>query len=212
VIGSSLFPRTYNLFHVEQVWRSIIDSSRGVPTNHQIELLTRYRDWLADEAIPGGGMGPAETARLDTRHIADSLLFLLALPDVTEVLDIGSGVGLPGIPLAIAAPRSRFTLLDRSQRRCDLMRRAVRVLDLENIQVVEGDLAGWHQKVPAVVTRASLPPDRLRAELDRVLQPGGIGLVGGSWVDAPDHAGFSTKEVGSKILDQPVWILMMRHT
>lgn len=197
---------------MEQVWRSIIESSRGESTNRQIELLTRYRDWLAEEAIPGGGLGPAESSRLDTRHIADSLLFLGALPSEVEVLDIGSGAGLPGIPLAIAEPGSRFTLLDRSQRRCDLMRRAIRVLDLENVQVVQGDLAGWHQEVPAVVTRASLPPDLLRDELERILAPQGVGLVGGSWVAAPDHVGFSTKEVGSKILDQPVWILMMRHT
>jgi len=88
----------------------------------QIEKLARYRDWLRDEAIPAGGLGPKERRRLESRHIADSLLFGAGFGAVPEhVRDLGSGVGLPGIPLAVAHPRSQLELVDRSQRRVDLM-------------------------------------------------------------------------------------------
>lgn len=178
----------------------------------QIELLTRFRDWLGTEAVIGGGIGPAEVDRLDRRHVADSLLFLFGLGRESDVLDVGSGVGLPGIPLAIAQPDTRYRLLERSGRRTTLAKRAVRVLDLENVEVIQGDFAKWHRDETVIVSRAALRPQRMKAVLERVLAPGGVAVLGGSWSSPPDEPGYETKEVGAEILDQPVWILMMRRT
>ena len=60
-----------------------------------------------------------------------------APPD--EVLDVGTGVGLPGIPLAILFPETMVTLLDRGGRRVRLLHRAVRVLGLPNVVIAQGD-------------------------------------------------------------------------
>lgn len=202
----------FSLFHVERLWRQLISKTGAACTEGQIAMLTRYRDWLADEARVGGGIGPKEVDRLDWRHIGDSLLYLSAMPESDEVLDVGSGAGLPGIPLAVARPDTLFVLLDRSRRRVELLRRAVRVLDVGNIEVIHGDFEDWNRTVPVVVSRAAIPPEKMRPGLTRVLSPGGTAIIGGSWAASPSVDGYQTIEIGTENLDQPVWILMMRQT
>lgn len=178
----------------------------------EVDLLTRYRDWIRDEAIPAGGLGPAEHARLDKRHLADSLLFAAGFDRPPEkVRDLGSGIGLPGIPLAIVFPDAEFELIDRSGRRVDLARRAARVLDLGNVTVKQGDFVNGTSRLSLVVSRASLPPDRMHVVAGNHLETGGVCVLGGSWRARPVHAGWETIEIPSEILDQPVWLLIMRR-
>ena len=176
--------------------------------------LRSFATWLVDEAVPAGGLGPEEPARVLDRHIVDSLLFAepLGRPLPTTVLDVGSGVGLPGIPLALAFPEVSMTLLDRSQRRCDLMLRAVRIHGIENCEIVRSDVATYDRIHQAVVARASLPPDRLAPHLVRLLAPRGVAIVGLSRAQRPDVAVASygeVLEVGQDVLDSPVWVLRM---
>ena len=177
-----------------------------------LDRLQAFCDWLRSEAIPAGALGPAEADRLHDRHIADSLLFATLLERPDRVVDLGSGAGLPGIPLAVMLPETQFVLLDRSGKRVDLMRRAKRILELQNVEVVQGEIESLGQPVPALVSRATLPPDRARPLLWSLLEPGGRAVLGGSWVVAPTHEGFETVEVESKILDRTIWLLIMRRT
>ena len=157
-----------------------------------IEGLTRYHDWLASEAVTAGGIGPAEAERLWPRHIADSLTFLAALRetagDNAGIVDVGSGVGLPGIPLAIALPRLAFTLLDRSERRCDLADRAIRVLRLDNVEVLQGDAERETLPHAVAVSRAFAAPAIFREIMLRMLPNGTTGIVAGSYgaTEPPD--------------------------
>ena len=178
-----------------------------------MRVLQRFHDWLAEEALPAGALGPAESDRLHERHIADSFLFAVGLPpQPTRVLDFGSGAGLPGVPLAVMMPQTEFCLLDRARSRVDLMRRAVRILELENVQVKQGEIERHREPETAIVSRATLPPTRARALLEAVLAPGGTAVLGGSWSTRPHFNGFETLEVNSKILDRTIWLLMMRRT
>ncbi len=155
---------------------------------------------------------PSQT-RLHDRHIADSLLFAGGfdrIPD--QISDLGSGAGLPGIPLAVMLPETEFVLVDRSGKRVDLMRRAARILDLPNVMVRQGEIEGLTDPVPAIVSRATLAPDHSLALLERLLTRGGRAVVGGSWVAPPDHPGFETLELNSKVLDRTIWLLIMRRT
>lgn len=172
--------------------------------------LGRYREWLAHEAHPGGGIGPGELDRLDARHLADSVLFagVWDATASTRVVDVGSGVGLPGIPLALALPHRHFVLLDRSGRRVRLLRRAVRVLELENVEVVQADIAGYDWRDATVVARAALPPADLLALARTQGRPYEM-LVGGSHFRRPEVLGFQTVEIPAEILASPVWILRM---
>lgn len=178
----------------------------------QSDLLQRYGEWLATEGESAGGIGPSEIERIDRRHLADSLLFATVLPaNCEEVWDLGSGVGLPGIPLAIAQPDTRFTLIDRSGRRVDLMRRAIRVLGLQNCRALEGDIRKLEGPVDTIVSRASIPPGELGRIVTRLLHPKGVAVAAGSWLERPEVEGWETVEIPQDVLDQTVWLLMMRR-
>ena len=147
----------------------------------QLTLLERYAAWLEDEAIPAGGLGPREGPRLWGRHIADSLTFAAGWKGAEaphEVLDLGSGVGLPGIPLAIAWPECRVTLLDRAGRRTRLMLRAIRVLNIENAVVAQGDAFDVADEWHGVVARGAVKPPEFVGLCSRLLDDIGVGVLG----------------------------------
>jgi 16S rRNA G527 N7-methylase RsmG len=181
------------------------------PTPRTLERLSRLRDWLIDEAAPAGGIGPREVERIYDRHIVDSLLFAGVWQPHGPVMDLGTGVGLPGLPLAIAFPDRGFQLVDRSGRRISLVRRAIRVLELTNVEAIEADIVDCDWTGSTVVTRASLPPGRFRRlAADRGAPP--ELLMAGSHRQRPRVAGFETLEIPAEILDRPVWILRMAGT
>lgn len=178
----------------------------------QSGLLAIYREWLLTEAVAAGGIGPNETGLIDKRHVGDSLLFAGGFETTPEeMLDVGSGVGLPGIPLAIVMPETRFVLLDRSAGRVDLMKRISRVLDLPNVQVVQGDIAEWGRAVDGIVSRASVSPEQALTSFRGLLKPNGTAVVGGSWATPPNVVGFDLLEVPATVLDQRVWLLIMQR-
>ncbi len=198
---------------------SIFDWLEVEPSPEQIELLDQYAAWLVDEAIPAGGLGPREGTRVWGRHVADSLAFAAAWRDElspNELIDIGSGAGLPGIPLAIMFPDCQVTLLDRGGRRIRLLHRAVRVLGLENAVVEDRDAAEVSEPWRAITFRGSL---RLAAAADlvrRCLLPGGTAVFGYSTrPDAPplpSLPGIETElvSVPQVVLGHTAWLLNMR--
>lgn len=172
-----------------------------------VEKLAPFHEWLRAEAIAGGAIGPEEGDRLWRRHIADSLTFLAALEDAEDIVDIGSGVGLPGIPLAVAMPDVEFTLLDRSERRCWLARRAVRVLVLENVEVVQGEATQLRLPQRTAVSRASLPPEELITVTRRLLPDGRRLVVAGSHgASAPANTEHGLVRVPEHVLGVVAWL------
>lgn len=195
-----------------KLWREIAESAGFDLDGAQVELLETYRDWLRSEAIPAGGLGPSEGPILNERHIADSLLFshpFTAAP--SRLADLGAGVGLPGIPLAILWPATIVTLIDRSAKRVDLARRVVRVLGLENVGTIISDFVDLEDQFPAIVSRATVPPEQLANIVRTSLSAGGIGVVGGSWITPPVVSDWETVEIPVEMLDRAVWLLIMRR-
>ena len=136
------------------------------------ELLARFRAFLEQEAIPAGGLGPAEVDRLADRHLHDSLGFSVAWhgePPPDRLFDIGSGVGLPGIPLAILWPNTEVTLVERSGRRARLLRRSARILGLSGVAVLERDVDDLGPiDGAAIVMRAVFPPRMALEQLHHI--------------------------------------------
>ena len=82
-------------------------------------------------------VGSSDRGWIIDELILDSLLFVRFLPArARSVLDLGSGAGIPGIPLKVVRPTVRFTLLEARRRRASFLAAAVRALGLENTEVV----------------------------------------------------------------------------
>lgn len=185
---------------------------------HQEEQLDRYMAWLRREAILAGGLGPDEARHLENRHIADSLLYLPPSVTGSSLLDLGSGVGLPGLVLAIAHPALAVTLIDRSGRRVDLMKRAVRVTGVSNAVAIRADL-GRDPIDPAdlVTMRAVFPPDvAIGLAAAHALRHAVIGLSRrrppadfDALAKLAHAAGFEARLHESEILEPPSWLLIM---
>jgi len=96
-----------------------------------------------------------EPERMLTHHILDSLA-IASHVGAGPLLDVGSGAGLPGIPLAILRPGMKVTLLDASQKKCGFMRQAAIELKLPNVTVVHGRVEDFQPAggFPQVVSRA----------------------------------------------------------
>lgn len=173
--------------------------------------IERYQSWLLAEALPAGGIGPAEIDRIGSRHLADSLLYAAFFPqDSSQVWDLGTGVGLPGIPLAIALPGTQFLLVERSGRRVGLLRRAIRILELDNCAVLQTEIDDLDGSAEVIVTRASLPPNEMAVMARRYLQPGGVAVMGGSWRERPVTDDWNVREIPHYALDHTIWLLIMR--
>ena len=120
--------------------------------------------------------------RFADRHLVDGLVVAKVLRDTlgssgceaVRVADLGSGAGLPGIPLAVALPEVWVTLVERSVRKARFLRLAQRELGLANVSVLCADLGQVPSASADVVTaRALMPPPALWQQAHRMLKPGG---------------------------------------
>ena len=145
-----------------------------------LERLSVLGRWLTEEAVPAGGVGPNEAAVIEDRHVADSILFAGAwrIPPAS-CWDLGSGVGLPGLVLASIWPATKVVLVDSSQRRCDLARRGARVVGV-SVEVRESRIEDLTGPCEAIVSRATIPAERFRPILTRLLERGGRAVISGS--------------------------------
>jgi len=96
-----------------------------------------------------------DPAEMVTRHLLDSLV-ILPFVKGARLLDVGAGAGLPGIPLALANPSLRVTLLDSNGKKTRFLRHVQRTLALANVEVVEARAEAYRPDAPfdAVVSRA----------------------------------------------------------
>ena len=76
------------------------------------KTIRRYVDILASRGVEWGLIGPREISRLWERHILNSAALESLIPEGCRVADVGSGAGLPGIPLAILRPDLEMTLIE----------------------------------------------------------------------------------------------------
>lgn len=107
----------------------------------RIDLARRFTKDLADQGEERGLIGPLELPRLWQRHVLNSAI---AAPYFSgNVADVGSGAGLPGIPLAIARPDVNFTLIEPMARRVDWLNEQKESLGLSNVTVVRARAEDW---------------------------------------------------------------------
>ena len=101
-----------------------------------IDLARAYTQRLAADSETFGLLGPRELPKIWSRHVINSALLSELVPDDSLVADVGSGAGLPGIPMAIAQPNAHFTLIEPMERRANWLVSVVNDLGIKNVDVI----------------------------------------------------------------------------
>ena len=119
------------------------------------KTIRKYVDILASRGVDWGLIGPREIGRLWERHILNSIALESLIPEGCRVADVGSGAGLPGIPLAILRPDLEMTLIEPMLRRSNFLTEALDELGLDDrVTVVRGRAEDADLHVDVVVSRA----------------------------------------------------------
>lgn len=144
----------------------------------QAEMLLQFADLLLRWNRAFNLISRRDTGRLVTRHLLDSLSIAPWLVG-TEVMDLGTGAGLPGVPLAIARGDAQFTLIDRSERKIRFIDQVIRALGLGNVSSWCGDVRALPPEAiyDTVVCRAVAGVADVWALAGGHIRPGGRMLV-----------------------------------
>ncbi len=142
-----------------------------------VDTAYRYAEILASAGVERGLLGPREIERLWERHILNCAVVGELLKPGERIADIGSGAGLPGIPLALARPDVHVALIEPLLRRSDFLREAIENLGIDCV-VVRGraEDRAVREEVGAmdvVVSRAVASLDKLTKWSAPLLRPGG---------------------------------------
>ena len=125
------------MFHVKHADVSAPPPGARAVFGDRLDDAQRYAQILAGAGVERGLIGPRETDRLWDRHLLNSVALTELLSPGDQIADIGSGAGLPGIPLALARPDLRVTLIEPLLRRTDFLREVIDDLGVD-IAVVRG--------------------------------------------------------------------------
>jgi len=187
----------------------------------------KFAALLADHGVERGLIGPREVERLWDRHLFNSAVLAELVPPNCRVVDVGSGAGLPGIPLAIARPDVRLTLLEPMARRVAWLEEVVDTLGLD-VEVVRGraeepEVRSRLGGSDIVTARAVAPMERLAKWCLPLLRSGGLmlALKGASAAEelerdaaAVAKSGGSRQWVatcGAEVLDVPTTVVVVER-
>ena len=165
------------MFHVKRAEVSAPPPAAESVFGDRLDQARRYAEILAGDGVERGLIGPRETDRVWDRHLLNSAAVAELLTGDEQIADIGSGAGLPGIPLALARPGLRVILIEPLLRRSDFLFEVVDNLDVD-VTVIRGraEDPSVRQRVgelDAVVSRAVASLDKLTRWSLPLLRPGG---------------------------------------
>lgn len=135
-----------------------------------------YGEALATTGVERGLIGPREVPRIWDRHLLNCVVLKELIPHGVELADIGSGAGLPGLPLAIARPDLTVFLVEPLLRRVTWLRETVDALGLSNVEIIRGRanaVADSGQLFDVVTARAVAPLPGLLELCLPLVRPGG---------------------------------------
>lgn len=154
-----------------------------------LPVAVRYAELLAEHGVERGLIGPREVERLWDRHLLNSAVIAELLPRDVRVVDLGSGAGLPGVPIAICRPDLTITLLESMARRVEWLEHVASALGL-GVTVVRGraEEPAIKQRIggaDVIIARAVAPLAKLTEWSLPLLRTGGslIAMKGASAAD-----------------------------
>jgi len=166
----------------DALWEALPESQR--------ELLVRYTDLVHHYNSVANLTGLHSRPEILDSLVKESLALLPFLRELQpeSVADIGSGAGVPGIPLAVAFPDAQFTLYERSEKKASFLNIALGALELKNASVIAADPFTDPPDAPfnAAVTRSAIPLEELIPSAQRILVAEGslVGFASEPMLDA----------------------------
>jgi 16S rRNA (guanine527-N7)-methyltransferase len=187
----------------------------------------KFAALLADHGVERGLIGPREVDRLWDRHLFNSAVLAELVPQNCRVVDVGSGAGLPGIPLAIVRPDIRLTLLEPMARRIAWLQEVVDTLGLD-VEVMRGRAEEPEVRrrlggSDVVTARAVAPLERLAKWCLPLLRPDGelLALKGASAAEELDRDAAAVAKAGGRrqrlatcgadVLDVPTTVVVIQR-
>lgn len=162
--------RQQRLFHVKLDLTSMVQGIEPL----QRDRLARYLELLTNRAILMGLVSEGDRDRLEERHLMDSLRALPCLGSGDGmVADMGSGAGLPGVPLAVLRPDRPFVLIDRRRKAAAFLDLVTEDLGLTNVRVLEQQVQSARLEAAVCLARALAPAERAWELAEPLLGPTG---------------------------------------
>lgn len=140
----------------------------------QIERLLAYQALLQKWNKSYNLTAISDPQQMLSHHLLDSLSITAWIKPQAKVLDVGTGAGLPGFPLAIALPESRWWLLDSNGKKTRFIQQALAVCAINNAVVVKSRAEDYHAIEPfdVIVSRACAPLEVLVQSVAHLVRPG----------------------------------------
>lgn len=159
-----------------KILHEVAERRSFVLPEHVEERLARYIDLLALHNERSNLVGSSDLRRIADEMVLDALEMVPLMPDHGgTAVDIGSGAGLPGLPLAIWFPNWHFTLVEPRAKRVHFLSHARRTLQLTNVTVMEGRMEELgDQCFDAAFAKAVFEPAVWLERSREVLKPGGF--------------------------------------
>jgi 16S rRNA (guanine527-N7)-methyltransferase len=185
----------------------------------RIDLARSYAAALVRDSDLLGLLGPREMPRLWSRHILNSAVVAELVSPGKTVCDIGSGAGLPGIPMAIVLPDTLFTLIEPMERRSDWLISVIDELALKNVEVIRARAEEVGEVFDIATARAvSALPKLLRMCIPLVRHGGEIlALKGSKAAEEIEEAkriqkklgveSFKIEFAGARLLSEPTLVV-----
>lgn len=139
----------------------------------QLQVMLEYLELLQKWNRSFNLTAIREPAKMLSYHLLDSLSIAPHISESASGLDVGSGAGLPGIPLAIALPETRWTLLDSNGKKTRFMQQAVAHCGLNNVEVVQARVEDYHSadSLDVIVSRAYASLSKFCESVAHLLSP-----------------------------------------
>lgn len=187
-----------------------------------IEKARGYAAALVRDGDELGLLGPREMPKLWSRHILNSAVVAELVKPGQTCADIGSGAGLPGIPMAIAQPDAEFILIEPMERRSNWLKMIIEELGIENARVIRARAEEVGEAFDVTTARAVSALPKLLKMLVPLTKHGGeiIALKGSKAVEEIEEskklqkklgiASFEIVKVGQQFLPEPTLVVQTK--
>ncbi len=174
--------------------------------DNQIDRLLAYLSILGKWNKSFNLTAITDPQKMLSYHLLDSLSILKWCNNAGRALDVGSGAGLPGIPLAIALPDSNWTLLDSNGKKTRFMQQALATCAVNNATVVKSRVEDYHAPEPLdiIVSRAYASLSQFTESVASLMQPQTVLLTMNKTMDENEPAEFDEQTYEKQEFDLQV--------